>query len=222
MTSARGITYADPEQDDRHRDIDGVLWVVCAGSATGGTEYAKELHPDRQCTAMDLLLCAGCKLPAARNKRGMTWILPLLDDATDTVWEGVQTAIPPVCEVCADLAPQACPVLRDGHVELRVREAEVIGVRGTLYPRPGQNHSPDPDALVLYDSPDLPFVVARQLIRELRDVTVVHRTPGPHPIDPRRGDRHPTHAPPVTGRAPRRVTDSPAATKDSRSATGRA
>ncbi|MGW7433317.1 hypothetical protein ACWGIN_27725 [Streptomyces sp. NPDC054861] len=171
--TARSVAYADLEQDTLHRDVDGVLWAVCTGSPTGAPDYAKELHPGRQRIAMENLLCACCKRPAARDERGMTWIMPLLDDATDTIWEGVQTAIPPMCEACAALSPQVCPRLRDGHVELRVREAEPIGVRGTLYPRPGQHHAPEPDALVLYDSPDLPFVVARQLVRELRRTTVI-------------------------------------------------
>ncbi|MGP4089640.1 hypothetical protein [Streptomyces sp. KR55] len=57
---------------------------------------------------------------------------------------------------------------------LRVKEAEQIGVRGTLYPRPGDPGAPIDDALVLYDSPDLPFIVARQIVRELRRCTVVH------------------------------------------------
>ncbi|MGW1157762.1 hypothetical protein ACWD48_05950 [Streptomyces sp. NPDC002519] len=70
-------------------------------------------------------------------------------------------------------APRLCPMLRQGHVKLRVQEAESIGLRGTLYPRPGEPDKPDEDALILYDSPHLPFVVARQAVRELRRITVV-------------------------------------------------
>ncbi|MFD9394164.1 hypothetical protein ACFWBB_26530 [Streptomyces sp. NPDC060000] len=173
MTTSAGIAYADPVKDALHRDLDSVLWVVCGGTATGGPAYAAELHPERQKTAMEGLLCAVCKAPAARDERGMLWILPLLDDATDLILEGVRTAVPPMCQSCAEKAPRLCPVLRDGHVELRVHEAEQIGVRGTLYPRPGEHGTPDPDALVLYDSRDLPFVVARQVVRELRRTTVV-------------------------------------------------
>ncbi|MDH6629426.1 hypothetical protein M2271_007262 [Streptomyces sp. LBL] len=172
VTSA-GVAYADPVQDALHRDLDGVLWAMCGGTATGGPAYAAELHPERQKTTMEGLLCAGCKEPGDRDERGMLWILPLLDDAADTVWEGVHTAIPPMCATCADRAPRLCPQLGDGHVELRVREADQIGVRGTLHPRPGEPGEPDPNALALYDSPDLPFVIARQAVRELRRTTVV-------------------------------------------------
>ncbi|MFD7409333.1 hypothetical protein ACFV7R_43425 [Streptomyces sp. NPDC059866] len=57
---------------------------------------------------------------------------------------------------------------------LQVKEAEQIGVRGTLFPRPRETGAPVHDALVRYDSPDLPFIVARQVVRELRRCTVVH------------------------------------------------
>lgn len=66
-----------------------------------------------------------------------------------------------------------CPRLRKGHVRLRVREADLIGVRGTLHPRPGALGPPDSDALVRHDSPETPFVIARQAVRELRRTTVV-------------------------------------------------
>ncbi|MFJ9380232.1 hypothetical protein [Streptomyces sp. NPDC101455] len=171
--TASGVVYADPVQDDFARDLDGALWTLCRGMARGKPKYAAELHPERQKTAMDELLCAGCKKPAARDKNGMLWVLPLLDDVVETTWEGVRAAIPPMCEACADQAPRRCPVLREGHVKLRVLEAEQVGVRGTLYPRPGERGEPEPDALVLYASPDLPFVVARQAVRELRRTTVV-------------------------------------------------
>lgn len=173
MITSAGIAYADPIQDALHRDLDNVLWELCEGDATGIPAYAAELHPERQKTAMEGLLCAVCKAPAARDERGMAWVLPLLDDVPNTGWEGVHTAVPPMCEICAEKAPQLCPRLRDGHVELRAREAEQIGVRGTLYPRPSEHGEPDPNALVLYNSPNLPFVVARQVVRELRRTTVV-------------------------------------------------
>ncbi|MFB7576370.1 hypothetical protein [Streptomyces sp. NPDC056165] len=171
--TAAGVAYADPIQDALARDLDGVLWTECGGTATGRPEYAAELHPERQRAAMDGLRCACCKGLAARDERGMLWVLPLLDDSVEASWEGVRSAIPPMCETCAEQAPSLCPRLRDGHVQLRVKEAEPIGVRGTLHPRPGEQGAPDPDALVLYNPPDLPFVIARQAVRELRRTTVV-------------------------------------------------
>ncbi|RZU28306.1 hypothetical protein EV284_6472 [Streptomyces sp. BK022] len=173
IVTPAGVRYADPALTETWRDLDGVLWEVREGAPTGPPAYTAELHPVRQPEAMDGLLCAGCREPADRGPDGMLWLLPLLGAAPDTRWEGVRTAIPPMCATCAELAPTVCPVLGDGHVELRVREAGPIGVRGTRHPRPGEPGDPDPDALVLYDSPDLPFVVARQAIRELRRTTVV-------------------------------------------------
>lgn len=188
--TATGVAYADPVQDALARDVDGVLWTLCGGTATGRPEYAAELHPERQRTAMEKLLCAGCKQPAARDERGMQWVLPCFGEVEPSCWEGVRSAIPPMCAACARTAPGLCPVLRRGHVELRVREAELIGVLGTLHPRPGEPGEPDPDALVLIGSPDLRFVVARQAVRELRRCTVIESGPQTPGLTCRPGERH--------------------------------
>ncbi len=172
-----GVSCTDPVWDALSRDLEGVLWETWAGLPTGKPAYAEELHPDRQRAAMESLSCAGCKCPASRSELGMLWVLPVLDHAKDTVWEGARTVTPPMCEDCADKAKLRCPRLRKGYVELRVREAELIGVRGTLHPRPGSGEEPDPAALVLYYSADLPFVVARGLVRELTNVTLVATGP---------------------------------------------
>ncbi|MFE6186514.1 hypothetical protein ACFQ6U_19025 [Streptomyces sp. NPDC056465] len=171
--TSRGVAYYNPFQDGFYRDQDNILWAICEGTRDGQPAYARELHPNRQKEAMHHLLCAGCSGPPARDEDGVLWLLPLLDDAEDTIWESVQTVIPPMCEGCASDSKQFCPRLRDGYVELRVQEAEKIGVRGTLYPRPDEEGDPDPDKLVLYDSPEEKFVIARQLVRELRGVTVI-------------------------------------------------
>ncbi|MFE1270536.1 hypothetical protein [Streptomyces sp. NPDC058758] len=168
-----GVSCTDPVWDALNRDPEGALWEAWTGLPSGKPVYAAELHPERQLIAMESLLCAGCKQDADRNELGMLWVLPVLDHAEDTVWEGVRTVTPPMCEACASEAKLRCPRLREGWVELRVREAELVGVRGTLHPRPGSNAEPDPDALVLYGSADLPFVVARGLVRELANVALV-------------------------------------------------
>ncbi|MER7952081.1 hypothetical protein ABTY59_32285 [Streptomyces sp. NPDC096079] len=173
VVSARGVAYADPTLDTLLRHPDGIPWAACGGTPTGSPAYAQELHPKRQRAAMEGPQCAGCGYEPARDERGTLWLLPLLDDAADTVWEGVHTVTPPMCEICKTKATRFCPRLREGHVELRVQEAEKVGVRGTLYPRPGMPGEPDPDALVLFDTPDEAFVIARGLVRELRGVTVV-------------------------------------------------
>ncbi|RPK32433.1 hypothetical protein EES39_38765 [Streptomyces sp. ADI92-24] len=176
VVTPAGVSYADPVQDALARDFDNVLWELCAGTATGSPAYAAELHPGRQPECMESLLCANCRNPAARDEGGMTWVLPAPEDGLPpaTRWEGARTEIPPMCASCARSVPRRCPRLREGYMELRVREAEQIGVRGTLHPRTGEpGLRPEERALVLYDSPDLPFVVARQVVRELRQITVV-------------------------------------------------
>ncbi|MFF8991168.1 hypothetical protein ACF09H_14715 [Streptomyces sp. NPDC014983] len=171
VVNASGVAYTDPVHDALARDPDGTLWELRGGAAAGRPDYA-DFHPERQRSTMDRLLCAGCNGPAARDKRGMLWLLPLLDTVTSS-WEGVRTAIPPMCETCAEETPLLCPQMREGHVKLRVQEAELIGVRGTLHPRPGEMCVPDPDALILYDSPGMPFVVAREAVRELRRTALI-------------------------------------------------
>nr|WP_202513365.1 MULTISPECIES: hypothetical protein [unclassified Streptomyces] len=164
-----GVFYADPRVDRGSRDDDQVLWLVCGGQQTGRRVF-QVMHPARQREAMRALRCVTCNEPGARNADGMLWLLPLLAEGTG--WEGVQTTVPPSCEPCADRVAERCPWMRDGYVRLRVRVAEQIGVRGTLYPRPGQ---PDPvrsDVLVRYDSPDARYVVARYAVRELSEATV--------------------------------------------------
>ncbi|MFD8258688.1 hypothetical protein ACFV19_07020 [Streptomyces griseoluteus] len=172
IVTPTGVCYADPGRDRAGRDLDGLLWEVREGTATGPPAYTAELHPIRQCEAMENLLCAGCRGPADRGPDGMLWLIPLLGAAPNTRWEGMHVAIPPMCAVCAELAPRLCPVLGDGHVTLRVREADPIGVLGTLHPPPGRPGQPEPDALVPYDSPALAFVVARQAVRRLCQVTL--------------------------------------------------
>ncbi|MGC4950932.1 hypothetical protein ACLQ2N_32670 [Streptomyces sp. DT224] len=174
MITPGGVFYVDPRVDQRHRDDDDVLWEACGGQQTGPRIYAL-LHPARQREAMRNLLCATCGGPASRNADGMLWLMPLLagPPAEGTTWEGVQTTIPPSCEPCADRVTAGCPWLRDGHVRLRARVAEQIGVRGTRYSRTGQpSLAEDDDALVLYDSPDARYVVARHAVRELGWVAV--------------------------------------------------
>ncbi|MET9779421.1 hypothetical protein ABZ023_35180, partial [Streptomyces sp. NPDC006367] len=78
---------------------------------------------------MEGLLGAACKKPADRDERGMPWVLPVVGDGTGTRWERVRSVIPPMREPCAKTVPLLCPQLRDGHVQLRVREAKLIGVR---------------------------------------------------------------------------------------------
>jgi hypothetical protein len=117
-----------------------VLWAL-GGAMTGRPGYGAELHPELWRTAMDSLLCACCKASAARDERGTLWVLPLLYDVVDT---RKLSAIPPMWESCCTVASLLCPRLRDGHVRLRVREAELIGVPGTLYPRPGSQDAPTP------------------------------------------------------------------------------
>ncbi|WP_406290619.1 hypothetical protein [Streptomyces sp. NBC_00209] len=144
LLSTRSDVFCDDARADRrHRDDDGVLWEVWGGHQTGPRVYTL-FHPVHQREAMRALPCATCGRPADRKAAGMLWLLPLLDGppAEGTTWEGVQTTIPPSCVPCADRVATGCPWMRDGHVRLRARIAEQVGVHGTLYSRAEQ---PGPD-----------------------------------------------------------------------------
>ncbi|MFC9534443.1 hypothetical protein ACFT38_28450 [Streptomyces sp. NPDC056975] len=64
-------------------------------------------------------------------------------------------------------------------VQLSAREAEQVGVRGTLYARPDEWGLPAEDTFVPYDSAELAFVIAREAVRELRGITVYGPTTCP-------------------------------------------
>ncbi|MEU7086793.1 helix-turn-helix transcriptional regulator [Streptomyces achromogenes] len=186
VMTPQGIAYANPGVDVASR-VDDVLWEARVGTRTGRPRHAV-LHPARLRDVMQELRCAGCKGLPDRTADGVPWVLPLLaDEAPGGGWEGVLTSIPPMCQDCASAATTLCPWLSDGYVKLRVRQAEHVGVRGNLYRRPGESEtSPelvltDVDTLVRYDSPDLPFVVAREPVRELRECTVIELV-DPHTV----------------------------------------
>lgn len=75
---------------------------------------------------------------------------------------------PPVCMSCVAISLRLCPALRRGAVAVRAREFEVTGVRGALY-RAGTVE----EANLAYDDPNVRWLVASALIRELRGCTFV-------------------------------------------------
>lgn len=107
---------------------------------------------------------AGGRRPAPRTR--CSGCLPLFDGG-DAYGEGVRSAIAPMCEACAASVPR----LREGHVKLRVREADRSTCAGPSTRTPG--HQTGSGRSPLYDSPGLPLVLARQAVRELRLTTVI-------------------------------------------------
>ncbi|MDT3396997.1 hypothetical protein RKE29_10115 [Streptomyces sp. B1866] len=166
-----GIAYPDEILHDR--DEHGVLWSRTVLSPGRGRPEFGRIHTLRQRRAMRRLLCQICAGPADRTEQGVLWLLG--DDREDWPnWPEMMAAThPPVCLPCARVAVRACPYLHGHAVAVRVREAPVEGVYGTLY-APG-NPFPTPlrNETVTYDDPAIRWVCAGQLVRSLRGCTLV-------------------------------------------------
>ncbi|MYZ36035.1 hypothetical protein GT002_13230 [Streptomyces sp. SID4917] len=122
---------------------------------------------------MRKLLCQVCGGPSDRTPEGTLWLVG--EDADDPGrWKpGDVTTHPPLCVPCAVASVEACPHLRKQYLALRVRRFAPAGVHGALY-RPG---GPIPVAYgadgVPFESWQIRWVLAGQLIMEFHEFTVV-------------------------------------------------
>ncbi|MFJ3182498.1 hypothetical protein ACIPJN_29485 [Streptomyces sp. NPDC086796] len=158
------VYFADERPGDR--DVDGLLWERWGGTPIGTLDWAAH-HPGRQCEVMDgQPLCGVCKGDPDRDERGTLWLLNA-DEHTQKILtfpSNITTATPAVCVSCAWRALRACRELQRGFIAVRVREAPVVGVRGTLY---SPTEPPLPNQVVRFGDDALHRLVARQLMREL-------------------------------------------------------
>ena len=153
------VYYADERPEDR--DVDNILWERWGGVASGPVAMAHH-HPVRQREVMDAALkCAVCKGEPDRDDRGVLWLLHVdaTTRATLTFPTDITTATPAVCAKDAVRALKACQVLQRGFIAVRVRDAEIVGVRGTVY---SPTSSPLLDQDVRLDDDRIHRVVARQ------------------------------------------------------------
>ncbi|WP_372407423.1 hypothetical protein [Streptomyces luteireticuli] len=120
-------------ENDDDRDGFGVLWAGCAAGPERGTPEYGRVHPRRQRECMVGLLCQVCGRPADMSERGWLWLLDTTGLDEPFPAEGSRTTNPPVCRDCAAKAALRCPVLRRGHVLVRVRRPMVMGVHGQVY-----------------------------------------------------------------------------------------
>ncbi|MBT2491604.1 hypothetical protein J7E96_24365 [Streptomyces sp. ISL-96] len=156
----------------------GVLWGRCSqsigpGRLPEGLPRWKMIHPARQRETMAMLRCQVCVGPAKTDAGTL-----FLETATGyrSGWPP-RTAQPPVCLEHAHLAAERCPhLVRNGHVALMVRKSPLYGVIGTpyMYGLDGVQALAGDDAPVPYGDPGLWWFLASQLVRELRDYTVVN------------------------------------------------
>ena len=163
-----GIAYKHERPGDR--DAHGVLWARYAGDPGVGTPRFSDVHPRRQRQAMRRLLCQVCGHPADQDERGILWLV----GEAEKQWPGAEmTGQPPVCLRCAGPASRACPYLRKRTLVLRVRHAPIVAAQGTFYHHYRGHLLKAGAATLLYSDPQIRWLRAHQLLRELHDCTVV-------------------------------------------------
>lgn len=164
-----GIAYADETATDRDRN--GVLWYrTCSSPGQGRPDFAR-VHPHRQRRAMLRLLCQVCAGPADETDEGVLWLLrDYRDDWPD--WPNrLAVTEPPVCLSCVGTSLQRCPALRKGAVTFRARRYPIAGVRGAFHI--GRNLAIEDAVTVALDDPEIRWVRAISLVRELNDCTII-------------------------------------------------
>ncbi|WP_329151180.1 hypothetical protein OIU91_28270 [Streptomyces sp. NBC_01456] len=172
IVGRRGIVFADESPLDR--DTQGALWRRMSLHQREGKPQHGGVHPQRQRRAMQRLLCQVCAGPSDQDDRGTLWLLETAEDEWEGWPNGLVTSHPPMCLACAPQAVRYCPNLRNGYVALRVAKSDVCGVHGPLYHRgPGIQAVPGDHAIVLYDEPQIRWVLAEQSVRELQSCTIV-------------------------------------------------
>lgn len=166
-----GVGYVDELLGDR--DTHGVLWQRPAvRHGIGKPEFGK-VHPLRQRRAMRQLLCQVCAGPADRTGDGVLWLLRDFRDDWPRWPEGMTCNEPPICVPCVAVSLKLCPALRRGAAAFRAREFAVVGVRGALYRANTFAPVAIREASLAYDDPNVRWLVASALIRELRECTLV-------------------------------------------------
>jgi hypothetical protein len=169
-----GIAYTDESVVDRDRD--GVLWHRALSRPGQGRPDFGSTHPLRQRKAMRRLLCQVCAGPADRTDEGVLWLMR--DHRGDwSGWPvGMANVEPPVCLQCARLSVRLCPALRRGVVAIRSRDSPIAGVRGALYQSVGVSLVVTGQAIVATEDPAIRWVRATNLVRQVRDCTIVPLT----------------------------------------------
>lgn len=180
----KGLFYLDEGPGDR--DERGVLWARCSQSRYGnevvGRPRWRDVHPSRQRECMEALRCQVCVQQSSRTALGYLFLATYRTEMPADGWEGHLTAQPPLCLEHARAAVEQCGhLVRDGAVALRAKVPRLHGVIGTLY-RTGPDGRPEPveldgesarTPLPYKERRFTPWFLASQLVRELRQVTVV-------------------------------------------------
>ncbi|MFD8969835.1 hypothetical protein ACFV0C_33455 [Streptomyces sp. NPDC059568] len=175
--SRKGLFYRHDDAADR--DKFGALWARTVGRAGVGEPRFRDVSFSRQRQAMRDLLCQVCAGPASTTRLGTLFLLEgTVRSAAEL--EEEPTGQPPLCLPCARLSREQCPRLVRRYTAVRAKKPTVWGVFGVPYLPPTPflpamgGLVPEPRTLqVGYGRADLRFVLAHQLLRQLRRVTVI-------------------------------------------------
>ncbi|GCD99211.1 hypothetical protein [Embleya hyalina] len=170
------ISHLPPRPTDR--DDHGVLWARYSSRPGRGRPDLGLVHPQRQRRAMELLLCQVTGKRGDVDEQRVLWLLE--DHRGDWAdWpNGLETTHPPMSRAGVEPSLQWCPHLRNGAVTVRVAASVVTGVYGTLWSIDPRTRTTSSTAKSLtFDSPHLPWMQARQLVRTLHGCTIVNDEP---------------------------------------------
>ncbi|WP_344049865.1 hypothetical protein [Streptomyces thermoalcalitolerans] len=161
------------DEDPRDRPVRDVLWARCGfnpadrhGMPTGEPQW-KLMHPYRQMMTMRTLRCQVCAGPA-RTPLGFIFLAGPKDE--DPTQSTICTNQPPVCPKHARAAAALCPHLEKNPLVLLARSAPLHGVHGVVYGLNTDNEVhvvAQPDYPLPFGHPDIPTLLASQLIRRL-------------------------------------------------------
>ncbi|GAA0913623.1 hypothetical protein GCM10009549_27110 [Streptomyces thermoalcalitolerans] len=167
------------DEDPRDRPMQNVLWARCGfnpvdrhGMPTGEPQW-KLMHPYRQMMTMRTLRCQVCSGPA-RTPLGFIFLAGPKDE--DPARPTICTNQPPVCPKHVRASAVLCPHLEKNPMVFLARSAPLFGVHGVIYGLDADNQVrvvARPDHALPFDHPNIPTVLASQLIRRLSSFQVM-------------------------------------------------
>jgi hypothetical protein len=167
------------DEDARDRPMRGVLWARCEFNPTDdrgmptGTPQWKLMHPYRQMMTMQTLRCQVCSRPS-RTPLGFIFLAGPKDK--DPTQPTILTNQPPVCPKHARAAAALCPHLEKDPMVFLAKSAPLYGFHGTIYGLNADNEVhvvANPDQALPFGHPNIPTLLASQLIRRLSSFRVV-------------------------------------------------
>jgi len=167
------------DEDPRDRPLRGVLWARCGFNPVDdrklptGVPQWKLMHPYRQMITMLPMRCQVCT-EQARTPLGFIFLAGPEDE--DPTKPTILTNQPPVCPKHARAAAALCPHLEENPMVFLARSAPLYGVHGTLYGLTADNEVhvvAQPDHPLPFGHPNLPTLLASQLVRRLSSFRVV-------------------------------------------------